>query len=113
MIQTAENVAKEAGIKREECDAISVRRYEQYLDALADDRAFQKRYMFPLEVQISKKKDHHPGRRTKGVTPCTTEGLAGLRTVLPGRCPFLRIADPPRGRQLRRDRGLPGIGPRN
>ena len=32
MIQTAENVAREAGITREECDRVSLRRYEQYLD---------------------------------------------------------------------------------
>jgi acetyl-CoA acetyltransferase len=43
MIQTAENVAKEAGITREQCDVVTLRRYEQYLDALKDDRAFQKR----------------------------------------------------------------------
>jgi acetyl-CoA acetyltransferase len=56
MIQTAENVAKELGTTREECDAVTLRRYEQYQDALANDRAFQKRYMFPPEVKISKKK---------------------------------------------------------
>ena len=31
MLQTAENVAKEAGITREEVDAVVLRRYEQYL----------------------------------------------------------------------------------
>jgi len=82
MIQTAENVAKEAGIGRAECDAITVRRYEQYLDALADDRAFQKRYMFPLEVQVSRKKTITL-EADEGVTPCTQEGLAGLKTVTP------------------------------
>ena len=56
MIQTAENVAAEAGISREQCDAVTLRRYEQYTDALADDRAFQKRYMFPIEVKVSRKK---------------------------------------------------------
>ena len=56
MVQTAENVAKEIGTTKEECDEITLRRYEQYQDALADDRAFQKRYMFPAEVRVSKRK---------------------------------------------------------
>jgi len=46
-IQTPENVAKRTGITREECDALALRRYEQYLDALADDRAFQKKIHVP------------------------------------------------------------------
>ena len=56
MINTAENVAKEAGIKREECDALTLRRYDQYKEALANDREFQKKYMFPVETALSKKK---------------------------------------------------------
>lgn len=56
MIQTAENVASLSGVTREACDQIALRRYEQYTDALKDDRAFQKRYMFPVEVKLSKKK---------------------------------------------------------
>jgi acetyl-CoA C-acetyltransferase len=82
MIQTAENVAKEAGIKREECDALSLRRYEQYLMALADDRAFQKRYMFPAEVRLSKKKTLLI-EKDEGVMETTAQGLAGLKPVLP------------------------------
>jgi acetyl-CoA acetyltransferase len=82
MIQTAENVAKEAGITREECDAVALRRYEQYMDSLADDKAFKKRYMFPAEVSISKKKTIIV-EDDEGITPCTKEGLAALKTVLP------------------------------
>ncbi|MGD9365506.1 MAG: thiolase family protein [Desulfobacteraceae bacterium] len=82
MIQTAENVAKEAGIQREQCDAVTLRRYEQYQDALADDNTFQKRYMFPIEIQISKKKSITLSA-DEGVMPSTAEGLAGLRPVLP------------------------------
>jgi acetyl-CoA acetyltransferase len=82
MIQTAENVANEAGIKREECDAVTARRYEQYLDALADDRAFQKRYMFPVEVKVSKKKSIQIDA-DEGVMETTQEGLARLKPVLP------------------------------
>ncbi len=77
MVQTAENVAKEAGITKEECDAVVLRRYEQYQMALANDRAFQKRYMFPAEVKISKKKTALV-ETDEGVTPTTAEGLAKL-----------------------------------
>ena len=82
MIQTAENVAKEAGITREECDQATLRRYEQYLDAVADDRAFQKRYMFPAEVKVSRKKTVLI-EEDEGITPCTAEGLAKLRPAEP------------------------------
>lgn len=82
MIQTAENVALEAGITREQCDAVALRRYEQYMDSCADDKAFKKRYMFPVEVKLSKKKSVLV-EDDEGITPCTREGLAGLRPVLP------------------------------
>ena len=82
MIQTAENVCGEAGITREECDAVALRRYEQYTDSLADDRAFQKRYMFPAEIQVSRKKTALV-EADEGVMPSTAEGLANLRPVLP------------------------------
>ena len=83
MIETAENVAKEAGITREECDDLALRRFEQYQDALADDRAFQKRYMFPIELKISRKKTVMFSE-DEGIAPTTAEGLKGLRSVLPG-----------------------------
>jgi len=82
MIQTAENVAAEAGLKREECEHVALRRYEQYMDALADDQAFQKRYMFPVEVKVSKKKTNVVAA-DEGVFPTTAEGLAKLKPVLP------------------------------
>jgi acetyl-CoA acetyltransferase len=83
MVQTAENVAKEAGVTKEECDAVTLRRYEQYQMALADDRAFQKRYMFPAEVKVSRKKTMMV-EQDEGVTPTTAEGLAKLKPVEPG-----------------------------
>jgi len=83
MVQTAENVAKEIGTTREECDAVTLRRYEQYQEALKNDRAFQKRYMFAPEVKVSKKKTVFV-EEDEGVTPTSAEGLAGLRPVEPG-----------------------------
>ena len=83
MIQTAENVAKKIGTTREECDAVTLRRYEQYQDAVANDREFQKRYMFPAEVKVSRKKTVLV-EEDEGVTPTSAEGLAKLRPVEPG-----------------------------
>ncbi len=85
MIQTAENVAKEAGIERKILDEVTLMRYEQYTNALKDNRAFQKRYMVsPVEIKDRK------GRKVlatvdgdEGVTETTAEGLARLRPVLP------------------------------
>ena len=82
MIQTAENVAREAGITREECDHVSLRRYEQYLDALADDRAFQRGYLFPVEVKAGKNKAFRV-EKDEGIMETTAAGLAGLKPVIP------------------------------
>ena len=81
-VQTGENVSAEAGITRQECDAVALRRYEQYLDALKDDRAFQKRYMFPVEVKVSRKQTVMV-EEDEGITPSTAEGLAKLKPVEP------------------------------
>jgi acetyl-CoA acetyltransferase len=86
MLKTGENAALMfGGITKEESDAIAVRRYEQYLMALANDREFQKGYMIPVEVFLSKKKSILV-ETDEGVTPCTLEGLAPLKPVLSGGC---------------------------
>lgn len=85
MVETAENVAKEVGITREECDALVLRRYEQFTEARANDRAFQKRYMFYPEVTVTKKKTK-PVEEDEGWTPTTAEGLARLKPVRPEGC---------------------------
>ncbi len=82
MIKTAENVAKEEGITRQECDAVTLQRYQQYQDALANDREFQKRYMVPVMIKVSKKQTLMLDA-DEGVMNTTAEGLAGLRPVLP------------------------------
>jgi acetyl-CoA acetyltransferase len=83
MIQTAENVAKEAGITREQCDALTLRRYEQYQESLAEGRAFQRRYIFPVEIAVSKKKTILV-EEDEGIIESTAKGLAGLKPVIPG-----------------------------
>jgi acetyl-CoA acetyltransferase family protein len=85
MIQTAENVAAEAGITRERQDECTLVRFQQYQQALASDGAFQKRYMLlPFEVKDAS------GRKTvatvatdEGVFATTKDGLAALKPVLP------------------------------
>jgi acetyl-CoA acetyltransferase len=83
MVETADNVANEVGITKEECDEVVLRRYEQYQDGLANDRAFQKRYMFPAEVIVNKKQTKLVGQ-DEGATLTTAEGLARLKPVRPG-----------------------------
>ncbi|MBW8382805.1 MAG: thiolase family protein, partial [Youngiibacter sp.] len=83
MYQTAEAVAREVGITRQECDEIALLRYHQYLDALANDREFQKKYMFPVEVRESKR-DVRYISEDEGVRPVTAEELAKLKTIEEG-----------------------------
>ena len=85
MIQTAENVAKEQGITKEEQDKITFLRYNQYQDSVKDDQAFQKRYMtVPLEIKDKKgKKVVTTLTGDEGVYPTTMEGLEKLKPVLP------------------------------
>jgi len=83
MIETAENVAKEAGITKEQCDEVSLRRYEQYVMSLENDREFQKRYMFPAEVKVSRKQTKLV-EEDEGITKSTKEGLARLRPTIEG-----------------------------
>jgi len=85
MIQTAENVAAEAGITREMQDECTLVRFAQYQKALAGDGAFLKRYMIlPFEVKDAS------GRKTvatlagdEGVFQTSKDGLAALKPVMP------------------------------
>ncbi|NUN49051.1 MAG: thiolase family protein, partial [Candidatus Brocadiae bacterium] len=86
MLDTAERLAKEAGYRREEQDALAALRHRQYADALANDSAFLKRYMaLPFEVK------DESGRKVvatlagdEGIPPTTAEGLAKLRPAVDG-----------------------------
>ena len=82
MIQTAENVAKEAGFSREEQDEVTLLRNKQYEMALADDRAFQKRFM--VSVDVGSRKKSKIVDSDEGVFGTTAEGLAKLRPVVEG-----------------------------
>ncbi|MFO1375661.1 MAG: thiolase family protein [Steroidobacteraceae bacterium] len=86
MTQTAENVAKKFGVGLVEQHDLVLRREEQYRSALADDRAFQRRYMsLPFAVPDAR------FRRTvatlegdEGIRFSTAEGLAALKPVIEG-----------------------------
>jgi acetyl-CoA acetyltransferase len=83
---TAENVAREQGIGRQEQDEVTLIRCEQYMADRKNGGGFQRRYMVsPLEVRDAS------GRRVvatiaddEGVTPTTAEGLARLKPVTEG-----------------------------
>ncbi len=83
MVQTAENVAADGRFTREQGDEVTLLRHQQYAAALADERAFQRRYMVAVDV---------PGRRgtvdvvdaDQGVHETTAEGLAKLEPTLEG-----------------------------
>lgn len=81
MIQTAENVAKENHVTRQQCDEVTLRRYEQYIDSLDNDREFHKKYMFPVTIKASKKKTITI-KEDEGVMPTTRQGLEKLRPLL-------------------------------
>lgn len=83
MVETAENVAREAHITMEEQNEVTLLRYQQYQQALEDDAAFHRRYMItPIEVKDSS------GRKVlstvtddEGIYASTREGLSKLRPV--------------------------------
>jgi len=85
MIETAENVAKEAGITKKEQDEVAFLRYSQYQEALKNNSAFLNRFMVvPIDVKDSS------GRKSiafvegdEGVFPTTADALARLKPVQP------------------------------
>jgi len=84
MAQTAEHVAKAAGITRDEQEKATLLRYNQYKAALADDSAFLRRFMvIPYEVKVGKRVIGTV-EGDEGVYPTTSEGLAKLRPVIDG-----------------------------
>ncbi|BCH20330.1 thiolase family protein [Mesorhizobium sp. L-8-3] len=86
MVDTAENVARREGITMEEQHEVVLHRSRQYADALAGDRAFQKRYM-PARLDVP----DAGFRRTVstlegdgGVHPTDPEKLSKLKPVREG-----------------------------
>jgi acetyl-CoA acetyltransferase len=86
MVQTAENVAERFDIDTAEQHEVVLHRQAQYQDALADDRAFQKRYMdaaFDVpDARFRKTVTTLDG--DEGVYPSKADKLATLKPVVPG-----------------------------
>ncbi|NOR67866.1 MAG: thiolase family protein [Woeseiaceae bacterium] len=86
MLQTAENVAAKFSISTAEQHDVVLRRYEQYRDALADDKAFQKRYMdLPFAIpdpRFRKTVEEIDG--DQGVTESKADRLTKLKPVVEG-----------------------------
>ena len=61
---------------------VTARRYEQYLDSFANDREFQKKYMFAIEFKKGKKEVVVD--EDEGVTPTTLNTLVKLKPVIEG-----------------------------
>jgi acetyl-CoA acetyltransferase family protein len=84
MIDTAENVAMRYQVTTAEQHAVVLRRYEQYQDALANDRAFQRRYMVEVPITDANfRKQTGALAADEGVFGITAGGLAKLKPVKP------------------------------
>ena len=86
MVETAENCAQEWQITTEEQHDVVARRFEQYADAVADDHAFQKRYMsLPFEVPDQRfRKTMTTMEGDEGVYATSREKLDSLKPVKEG-----------------------------
>jgi acetyl-CoA acetyltransferase family protein len=118
---TAENVAAEQGISRQEQDEVTLIRFEQYMADRRNGSGFRKRYLIaPLEVRDpSGRKIVATLDDDEGVTPTTAEGLARLKPVqeggtvtfgsqthpADGNCGLI-LAGRERARELSRDPGI-------
>ncbi|HUW39029.1 MAG TPA: thiolase family protein [Rhodocyclaceae bacterium] len=82
MLDTAENVARRYGFTTAQQHEVALRRYQQYQEALADDRAFQRRYMIDVAVtDAGFRKQLGSFSSDDGIVASTPEGLARLRPV--------------------------------
>jgi acetyl-CoA acetyltransferase len=85
MLDTGENVARRYGITTAEQHALKLHRYQQYIGALADERAFQRRYMVDVPLtDRSGRKSLGTLSADEGVFPTTAEGLAKLKPAREG-----------------------------
>ncbi len=85
MVDTAENVAARFGIGAAEQNEVALARYAQYQQALAGERAFQRRYMIEVPVtDAAFRKQIGTLAADEGVFPTSAEGLSRLKPVKPG-----------------------------
>jgi acetyl-CoA acetyltransferase family protein len=85
MVDTAENVARRYQISTEQQHETVLRRYQQYEEATADDRAFQRRYMVDVPITDGGfRKQIGVLSTDEGVFVTSPEKLAKLKPVKPG-----------------------------
>jgi acetyl-CoA acetyltransferase family protein len=84
MVETAENCAAKWSITRGEQDDVTLMRRAQYDDALADDRAFHRRFMdLPFDVPDSRfAKTASQLDGDQGIQPANPEKLRALKPVI-------------------------------
>ena len=84
MIDTAENVVAKFGVSTAEQNEVALARFVQYQAALANDRAFQRRYMVDIPItDAGFRKQIGTLSADDGIFPTTAEGLAKLKPVKP------------------------------
>ena len=84
MIETAENVARDHGFSTAAQHQVVLMRHAQYQQALAEDAAFQRRYLVsPIEIGSGGHKVSGVVAGDEGIFPTTADGLAKLKPVLP------------------------------
>lgn len=83
MIAAGEAVAAELGCTREEIDELAALRWRQYTAALANDRAFQRRYLVPVQIP-RRRGDPLMLEADEGVRPMELETISTLPPVAPG-----------------------------
>jgi acetyl-CoA acetyltransferase len=84
MIDTGENVAARYKLSMQQQHDVVLRRFEQYQAALADERAFQRRYMVDVTITDTNfRKQIGTLSADEGIFNTTAEGLAKLKPVKP------------------------------
>jgi len=84
MIETGENVARRFGITTQQQHEVVLQRYAQYQQALAQDRAFQRRYMVDVSItDAGFRKQTGTLAADEGIFHTTPEALAKLKPVKP------------------------------
>jgi len=121
MAQTAENVAAKFGITLARQHELVLRREQQYQRALADNHAFQRRYMdLPFQIPDARfRKTVATLAGDDGVRFSTPEGLAALKPVIEGGTvtygaqthpadgnAAIVVASPARARELSKDKSV-------
>ncbi|HKO25872.1 MAG TPA: hypothetical protein VJU80_00325 [Solirubrobacteraceae bacterium] len=81
MLATAERVAADAGFDKPQLDELTAVRYAQYEDSLAQDRAFQRKWLVPIEAGTARRP--HLIEDDQGVRPTTLKELEALKPVSP------------------------------